>query len=263
MSSTGSPVSSTRCSPPSRGWARPRSPTSHRCRTPSRSPTSPGRTRSPRACPATSCWPVRRPPRTTASACRASWGRKRDDSRGSNAGGASHRGHGMSDVQLTTKDVAELSRLLAAGDVSAVDVTRAHLDRIAAEDGELGSYLHVDPDAALASAAAVDEARSGGTELGPLAGVPVALKDLVVTEGVPTTSGSKILGGWRPPYSATIATRLADAGTVLLGKTNMDEFAMGSSTENSAYKVTRNPWDPTRIPGGSSGGSSAAVAGHL
>src|SRR3954453_14291684 len=105
----------------------------------------------------------------------------------------------MSDVQLTTKDVAELSRLLAAGDVSAVDVTRAHLDRIAAEDGELGSYLHVDPDAALASAAAVDEARSGGTELGPLAGVPVALKDLVVTEGVPTTSGSKTPEGGAPP----------------------------------------------------------------
>ncbi|WP_369134485.1 Asp-tRNA(Asn)/Glu-tRNA(Gln) amidotransferase subunit GatA [Modestobacter sp. I12A-02662] len=169
----------------------------------------------------------------------------------------------MSDGQLTTHDVAELSRLLTAGDVSAVDVTRAHLDRIGAEDGELGSYLHVDPDAALASAAAVDEARSGGAELGPLAGVPVALKDLVVTEGVPTTSGSKILEGWRPPYSATIACRLADAGTVLLGKTNMDEFAMGSSTENSAYQVTRNPWDPSRIPGGSSGGSSAAVAGHL
>src|SRR3954453_7733674 len=166
----------------------------------------------------------------------------------------------MSDVQLTTKDVAELSRLLAAGDVSAVDRTRPPLDRIAAEDGELGSYLHVDPDAALASAAAVDEARHGGAELGPLAGVPVALKDLVVTEGVPTTSGSKILEGWRPPYSATIATRLADAGTVMLGKTNMDEFAMGSSTENSAYQVTRNPWAPDRIPGGSSGGSAAAGA---
>src|SRR3954453_22497348 len=169
----------------------------------------------------------------------------------------------MSDVQLTTKDVAELSRLLAAGEVTAVDRTRPPLDRIAAEDGELGSYLHVDPDAALASAAAVDESRADGAELGPLAGVPVALKDLVVTKGVPTTSGSKILEGWLPPYSATIAPRLADAGPVLLGKTNMDEFAMGSSTENSAYQVTRNPWDPTRIPGGSSGGSSAAVAGHL
>ncbi|WP_222193923.1 Asp-tRNA(Asn)/Glu-tRNA(Gln) amidotransferase subunit GatA [Modestobacter italicus] len=164
---------------------------------------------------------------------------------------------------LTSADVAELSRLLSTGEVSAVEVTRAHLDRITAEDGRLGAYLHVETDAALAAAAAVDEARAAGDELGPLAGVPVALKDLVVTEGVPTTSGSKILEGWLPPYSATIATRLAEAGTVLLGKTNMDEFAMGSSTENSAYQVTRNPWDTDRIPGGSSGGSSAAVAGDL
>jgi aspartyl-tRNA(Asn)/glutamyl-tRNA(Gln) amidotransferase subunit A len=164
---------------------------------------------------------------------------------------------------LTRADVADLSRLLSSGEVSAVEVTRAHLDRIAADDTRLGSYLHVESDAALAAARAVDEARAAGTELGPLAGVPVALKDLVVTEGVPTTSASKILEGWRPPYSATIATRLADAGTVMLGKTNMDEFAMGSSTENSAYQVTRNPWDLDRIPGGSSGGSSAAVAGHL
>ncbi|CCH89873.1 Glutamyl-tRNA(Gln) amidotransferase subunit A (Glu-ADT subunit A) [Modestobacter italicus] len=166
-------------------------------------------------------------------------------------------------TDLTTVDAAELGRLLTAGEVSAVEVTRAHLDRIAAEDGRLGAYLHVEETGAVTAATAVDEARARGDELGPLAGVPVALKDLVVTEGVPTTSGSKILEGWRPPYSATIATRLADAGTVLLGKTNMDEFAMGSSTENSAYGVTRNPWDLDRIPGGSSGGSSAAVAGHL
>jgi aspartyl-tRNA(Asn)/glutamyl-tRNA(Gln) amidotransferase subunit A len=166
-------------------------------------------------------------------------------------------------ASLTRTDVVELSRLLSAGEVSAVEVTRAHLDRIAADDDRLGSYLHVEVDAALTAAGAVDRARADGAELGPLAGVPVALKDLVVTEGVPTTSGSKILEGWRPPYSATVATRLADAGTVLLGKTNMDEFAMGSSTENSAYRVTRNPWDLDRIPGGSSGGSSAAVAGHL
>jgi aspartyl-tRNA(Asn)/glutamyl-tRNA(Gln) amidotransferase subunit A len=166
-------------------------------------------------------------------------------------------------TDLTRADVSELSRLLSTGEVSAVEVTRAHLDRIAADDTRLGAYLHVGDDAALAAATAVDEARAAGSALGPLAGVPVALKDLVVTEGVPTTSGSKILEGWRPPYSATIATRLADAGTVLLGKTNMDEFAMGSSTENSAYQVTRNPWDLDRIPGGSSGGSSAAVAGHL
>jgi aspartyl-tRNA(Asn)/glutamyl-tRNA(Gln) amidotransferase subunit A len=166
-------------------------------------------------------------------------------------------------TDLTGLDVSALTGLLSAGEVSAVELTRAHLDRIAADDPTLGAYLHVDGEAALAAAAAVDEARAGGAELGPLAGVPVALKDVVVTEGVPTTSGSKILQGWRPPYDATVAARLKSAGTVLLGKTNMDEFAMGSSTENSAYQLTRNPWDPDRIPGGSSGGSSAAVAGHL
>ncbi|WP_346619731.1 Asp-tRNA(Asn)/Glu-tRNA(Gln) amidotransferase subunit GatA [Blastococcus montanus] len=167
----------------------------------------------------------------------------------------------MSDV--TTTDVAELSRALSAGEVSSAEVTRAYLERIAAVDGELGAFLHVDADAAIGAAEAVDAARAAGSELGPLAGVPVALKDVFVTEGVPTTSGSKILEGWRPPYDATVTARLKSAGTVLLGKTNMDEFAMGSSTENSAYQVTRNPWDRSRIPGGSSGGSSAAVAGGL
>ena len=165
--------------------------------------------------------------------------------------------------ELTTTDAAELGRLLTAGEVTAADVTRAYLDRIAAEDGAIGAYLHVDAEAALRSAEQVDAARADGGALGPLAGIPLALKDVVVTEGVPTTSGSKILEGWRPPYDATLAARLKDAGTVLLGKTNMDEFAMGSSTENSAYQVTRNPWDHDRIPGGSSGGSSAAVAGGL
>jgi aspartyl-tRNA(Asn)/glutamyl-tRNA(Gln) amidotransferase subunit A len=162
-------------------------------------------------------------------------------------------------TSFTTMTVAELQAALADGATSA-DVTRAYLDRIEAEDGVLGAYLHVDPEAALERAAAVDGAGTAGTGL---AGIPVALKDVVVTEGIPTTSGSRILEGWKPPYDATVTARLAAAGTVLLGKTNMDEFAMGSSTENSAYRVTRNPWDPERIPGGSSGGSSAAVAGGL
>ncbi|WP_448615893.1 Asp-tRNA(Asn)/Glu-tRNA(Gln) amidotransferase subunit GatA [Modestobacter sp. URMC 112] len=166
-------------------------------------------------------------------------------------------------TDLTTLDVSALQQALSSGEVGAVEVTRAHLDRIEAEDSRLGAYLHVDGDAALASAADVDRRRAAGEELGPLAGVPVALKDLVVTEGVPTTSGSRILEGWRPPYDATVTARLKAAGTVLLGKTNMDEFAMGSSTENSAYRPTRNPWALDRVPGGSSGGSSAAVAAHL
>jgi aspartyl-tRNA(Asn)/glutamyl-tRNA(Gln) amidotransferase subunit A len=159
---------------------------------------------------------------------------------------------------VTDESAVALRALLAAGATS-VEITQAYLDRIEATDGDLGAYLHVDADAALARAAEIDAA--GDTS--GLAGIPVALKDVVVTEGVPTTSGSKILEGWTPPYDATVAARLKDAGTVLLGKTNMDEFAMGSSTENSAYKLTRNPWDRDRIPGGSSGGSAAAVAGGL
>ncbi len=164
-----------------------------------------------------------------------------------------------SSSSVTGMTVVELQTALQDG-ATAAGVTEAYLDRIAADDEALGCYLHVDPEAALARAAAIDAAGTAGTGL---AGIPVALKDVVVTKGIPTTSGSRILEGWKPPYDATVAARLEAADTVLLGKTNMDEFAMGSSTENSAYRVTRNPWDRERIPGGSSGGSSAAVAGGL
>ncbi|HEY8474385.1 MAG TPA: Asp-tRNA(Asn)/Glu-tRNA(Gln) amidotransferase subunit GatA [Natronosporangium sp.] len=165
-------------------------------------------------------------------------------------------------TELTTKPALELAQLIASGEVSAVEVTRAHLDRIAATDDRVHAFLHVDADGALAAAAEVDAARAAGQPLGPLAGVPVAVKDVFTTRGVPTTCGSKILEGWLPPYDATVVTRLREAGLVILGKTNMDEFAMGSSTEYSAFGPTRNPWDLSRIPGGSGGGSSASLAAY-
>ncbi|WP_344977313.1 Asp-tRNA(Asn)/Glu-tRNA(Gln) amidotransferase subunit GatA [Salinactinospora qingdaonensis] len=155
---------------------------------------------------------------------------------------------------------ARLGEAISAGEVSSVDATRAYLDQISRVDGEINAFLHVDEDAALAQARAVDERRAAGEELGPLAGVPVAHKDVFTTTDMPTTAASKILEGWQPPYDATVTARLRAAGMVILGKTNMDEFAMGSSTENSAFGVSHNPWDVSRIPGGSSGGSSAAVA---
>ena len=159
---------------------------------------------------------------------------------------------------LTRLTAAETARAIAAKDVSAVEVTQAHLDRITKVDGQVHAFLHVDADGALAQAKRVD----AGELTGPLAGVPLALKDVLCQEGIPTTVGSKILEGWRPPYDATVTARLKAAGVVILGKTNMDEFAMGSSTEHSAYGPTHNPWDLTRIPGGSGGGSSAAVSSY-
>ncbi|MDG4785428.1 Asp-tRNA(Asn)/Glu-tRNA(Gln) amidotransferase subunit GatA [Micromonospora sp. WMMD1102] len=165
-------------------------------------------------------------------------------------------------AELTRMTATEIAALIASGESSAVEVTRAHLDRIAAVDDRVHAFLHVDADGALEAARAVDAKRAAGEQLGPLAGVPVAVKDVLTTKGVPTTVGSKILEGWRPPYDSTIVRRLRAAGTVMLGKTNMDEFAMGSSTEYSAYGPTGNPWDLGRIPGGSGGGSAAALAAY-
>ena len=165
--------------------------------------------------------------------------------------------------ELHRMGAVDLAALISAGDVSAEEAARAHLDRIAELNPRLHAFLHVDEDGALAAAREVDRARVAGEPLGPLAGVPVAVKDVFTQRGIPTTAGSRILAGWRPPYDSTVVRRLREAGLVILGKTNMDEFAMGSSTENSAFGPTANPWDETRVPGGSSGGSAAAVAGHL
>ncbi|MEZ0074348.1 Asp-tRNA(Asn)/Glu-tRNA(Gln) amidotransferase subunit GatA [Planotetraspora sp. GP83] len=165
-------------------------------------------------------------------------------------------------MSLIHKTAAELGKLIASGEASAVEVAQAHLDRIAEVDSKVSAFLHVDAESALAQARSVDERIARGEKLGPLAGVPIAHKDVFTTSDMPTTAGSKILEGWRPPYDATVTRRLREAGLVILGKTNLDEFAMGSSTENSAYGPTHNPWDLSRIPGGSSGGSSAAVASY-
>src|SRR5690349_15167620 len=165
-------------------------------------------------------------------------------------------------MELTRMTTAELSKALDSKEVSATEVTQTHLDRIAAVDDRVHAFLHIAADQALEQAATIDEERRQGTVRSPLAGVPIAVKDVFTTTGMPTTAGSRILEGWHPPYDATITTRLKQAGAIILGKTNMDEFAMGSSTENSAYGTSRNPWDLDKIPGGSSGGSAAAVAAY-
>eukprot|EP01133_Synstelium_polycarpum_P025062 gene25061-30081_t len=164
-------------------------------------------------------------------------------------------------TDLTILDAAELAGKIHSREVSSVEVTQAHLDRIAAVDTEYHAFLHVAGEQALEAAAAVDNSLAGGNEpASALAGVPIALKDIFTTTDMPTTCASKILEGWVAPYDATLTSKLRAAGIPILGKTNLDEFAMGSSTENSAFGPTRNPWDVTRIYGGSGGGSAAALA---
>jgi len=163
---------------------------------------------------------------------------------------------------MHNKSIAELSQGLANGEFSSVELTQAHLDRIKRLDPKYNSFITVTEDAALASAQQADEQRAAGNA-SDLTGIPIAQKDLFCTEGVRTTCASKILDNFIAPYDATIVSKLNEAGTVCVGKTNMDEFAMGSSNENSAYGAVKNPWDTNAVPGGSSGGSAAAVAARL
>lgn len=164
---------------------------------------------------------------------------------------------------LLTKSALELADLLASGELTSVELTTACLDRIDALNPTVHAFLFVDREGALATATEVDARRAAGEDLHRLAGVPIALKDNMVTRGLPTTCASRILEGWRPPYDATVVERIHAAGLPMVGKTNMDEFAMGSSTEHSAFGPTGNPWDLTRIPGGSGGGSAAAVGSFM
>ena len=164
---------------------------------------------------------------------------------------------------LVFKPAHELVQLLRSGEITSVELTQAFLDRIAKFNGEVNAYLHVSGESALATAAEVDRRRSVGESLPDLAGLPIAVKDNLTTTDAPTTSGSKILEGWVPQYDATVVAKLRAQLMPILGKTNLDEFAMGSSTEYSAFGPSHNPWDLDRIPGGSGGGSSSAVAAFL
>lgn len=166
-------------------------------------------------------------------------------------------------MSITDLTIRDLSQALEAGSLSSVEITTAHIERIERLDPKIHAYLEVTTQQALAASQASDQRRAKGQARGPLDGIPMALKDIICTNGVATTCASKMLANYIPPYNATCWQRLEEAGAVLLGKVNMDEFAMGSSTENSAFGLTRNPFDPEYVPGGSSGGSAAAVAADL
>jgi len=165
-------------------------------------------------------------------------------------------------VELYELTISEAHRLLKNGDISSVELTRAVLDRIDAVEDKIDAYITVSRELALLQAAKADALISGG-DMGPLTGIPLGIKDLMCTRNLATSCGSKILQGFVPPFDATVVRKLNEAGAVTVGKLNMDEFAMGSSTENSGIKITRNPWDSSRIPGGSSGGSAAAVSADM